>query len=108
LVVLTEAREVGTKQFNARNDYDIHTGVAVWLRTLSENLSNQSLSTIPSDRVAQLARGNDSQPGRGPWIGRNQQREEPSTNALSAVKNLLELRATPESPALAEVPGRCV
>jgi hypothetical protein len=75
---------------------------------MSKYLSNQPLSAIPSDRVAELSGGDDTQSGCRRRARRDQQREEAASNTLAAVEDLLELGTAPEPPALVEWPRRHV
>jgi hypothetical protein len=61
-VVLLEAREGRIEQFGPWDDDDVDGLRFGELLAMPEDFSNQALSTIPPDRIAQLSRGDDPEP----------------------------------------------
>jgi hypothetical protein len=105
-VVAFEACVSGIEQLSSRNHDEVETAARLKIEILPEDLSNQAFRAIPPDRVTQLSRRDDAEPGAARLSRRHQQGEKPSPHALSRVEHLLEFCPFPEPPALAELPGR--
>jgi hypothetical protein len=105
--VVLDVRVGRRKELGARDDDHVDSHSLGQL-SMSKYLSNQPLSAISSDRVAKLSRSDNAQPGCRRRARRDEHREEAASNALTAVKDLLELGTPPEPPALVERPRRHV
>lgn len=122
-VVLLESREGSLEDPGVRDDDDIDALEASGFLAQPEYFSNQALRAIPADRIPQLLRCDDAEPGsfgrdgrgarpatRAPGVvgpaTHDEQREELATDTLARVEDPLKLTAAPELPVLAETPGR--
>ena len=104
--VCLEARVCRLQQLGARYHDNVHTVRFGKLLVTAENLSNQSLSAISSDRVAELPRGDDSQPRARLLTAGNQEGEESALHALTLIEHRLELSPPSEPLFLPKTTGR--
>ena len=121
-VILLEIREGSLEDPAVRDDDDIDVLETSGVLAQPEHLSNQPLCAIPADRIPQLLRGDDAEPGsvgqrqcgarraaRARCVGvaqRNEQREELPPDAVAFVENPLKFTTPPELPVLSKTPGR--
>jgi hypothetical protein len=81
--------QAGVEQFAFRDDDDVEA----WRELIAtENLSNQSFSSISLDRAPQFAGGGDSQSAYGQVVREREQREIAAVCSDATFVNLLVLR----------------
>jgi hypothetical protein len=90
-VLSFKGSQASVEEITFRHDDD----VVPWSNLVpTEDLSNQSFSSIPGDRAPQLLRGRHSQPPRGglPWQQEN--REIPAVRPYASLVGQLKIGAT--------------
>src|ERR671913_2543624 len=98
--VALEIEERGIKEFAARDDNDIEPGCQG--RLVPEQFADESFRAVPANRVAQLARGHDPQPGGGRRAGQEDQSEIPRGDPVTGAEGLLELASPAHALRLAK------
>jgi hypothetical protein len=78
--------QAGVEQFAFRDDDDVEAGREL---VATENLSNQSFSSISLDRAAQFPGGGDSEPANGQAVREREQRQIAAVCLYAAIVNLL-------------------
>jgi hypothetical protein len=87
--VLLDCRVRRSEQLDSRNHDDVDAGR--WGVRVPKNVANQSLSAVSMDRIADLFRRHDPEPGAAGWPRRDQEREEAPPRALAAIEDPLKL-----------------
>ena len=105
-VIVLEAAVRGIEDLRTGNNHDVDAAKLGGCACAPENLSNQSFSSIPSDRVPQLSGGHHPEPRGWTWVVGNEQGQETAAHALAGVEDPLELPAPPEPPVFPELLGR--
>jgi hypothetical protein len=86
--------QAGVEQFAFRDDDDVEAGREL---VATENLSNQSFSSISLDRAPQLPGGGDSQPAHRQAVREREQRQIAAVRLYAAIVNLLIFRAAADA-----------
>jgi hypothetical protein len=105
-IVVLEAGVRGIEQLRTGDHHDIDAPQLSGYWDAPENLSNQSFSSIPSDRIAQLSGGHHAEPRGWTLVVGNEQGQETAAHALTRIEDPLEFPAPPEPPVFPELLGR--
>jgi len=92
------------EQLAPGNDHDVHSALRPVGTT--ENLSNQSFSSVSSDRIPEFPGGDDPKPARAGFVWRNQDRQVPALGPERQVEDSLEFTTTSDPAILRETLGR--
>jgi hypothetical protein len=99
-----EIREGRLEQLVPRDHYHVHPELRGFRTT--EDLSNQSFSSVSSDRVAELPGGHDAQPCSPRVVGSRQHRQISSFRSERQVEHALEFAPAPDPAVFREALGR--
>ena len=105
-IVVHEAGVSGVEELGTGDHHDVDATQLRGYRAAPENLSNQSFSSIPSDRVSQLSGGHHAEPRGWTLVVGNEQGQEAAAHALTGIEDPLEFPAPPEPPVFPELLGR--
>jgi hypothetical protein len=93
-VIRFKGSQAGGEQLPFRHNHNVEA--RSWV-AVPENLSYQTFSAIPVDRVSQLARGRYSEAADGQLGGVNEQDAVPTADARPPVVDSLEVGAPPDA-----------
>jgi hypothetical protein len=107
-IVVLEAGVRCVEKLRTRNHDDVDTAQFSESLATPKNFSNQSFSSVSSDRVPQLSGGNHAEPRGWTLTAGHQHGQKAAAYALTGVEDPLEFPSPPEPPGLPELQRRHV